>query len=186
MEKYSENSLEKRIQSGLKELISKEKIAGKVKEYAKILDQNYPNNNLIILMIMKGAICLTADLIRAMNTSPPIQHINCSSYGSNGSSRGELKISGLDKIDVKGKHVLLVDDICDSGFTMKEAFYQVSLKDPLSVKTMALLLRKAESPSGFVPDYSLFDVERDDFLVGYGLDYKERFRGLSGIYTTHF
>lgn len=166
-----------------KEIISKEQIAEKISVFAQMLDRDYAHNELLIISIMKGALCLTADLIRAMKSDPSLQYIRCSSYGQNGTDRGPLEITGMDTISVQGKNVLIVDDICDSGHTLNAVRKQILQKEPANVRSLVLLRRKTNLPTKFLPDYSLFEVEQDDFVVGYGLDYKEHFRSLPSIYA---
>ena len=164
-------------------MISKESIADNVAAYGKILDEQYTDKEFIILSIMKGALCITADLIRAMDSHPELKFIRCSSYGMNGTERGELKITGFEDVNVSGKHVLIVDDICDSGATLSKVMAKLEEKKPESVQSLVLLQRQSDVPSNFKPDFALFTIEKDDFVVGYGLDYKECYRGLEAIYS---
>ncbi|MFT5317834.1 MAG: hypoxanthine phosphoribosyltransferase [Chlamydiales bacterium] len=178
-----ESPLTKTPQVHLQEMISKEEIADKVADYAKILDEQYAGKEIIILAIMKGALCITADLIRAMDSDTQLKFIRCSSYGMNGTDRGELQITGFEDVDVSGKHVLIVDDICDSGVTLSKVVSKLKEKMPANIQSLVLLHRKSEAPSKFNPDFSLFEIEKNDFVVGYGLDYKECYRGLEAIYS---
>ena len=162
-------------------LLSSEEIQEKVTEYGKILSEDYRDKKVTMVMIMKGAACFATDLFREMSIDISLDYIRCSSYGQNGTHKGELTISGVENLDIKGKHVLIVDDICDSGSTFLAVLEQLKKKNPQSLATVALLTRK-ESTAPYHPDYSLFAIDKEAFVVGYGLDYKERYRNLQGIY----
>jgi hypoxanthine phosphoribosyltransferase len=181
-----ENPIIKQPQVHLQEIISKNEIADKIATFAQMLDEQYNGQEFTVLAIMKGALCLTADLIRALKSDPHLKFIRCCSYGMNGIERGELRITGMDEVDVSGKHVLIVDDICDSGATLSEVTTQVEDKHPASVKSLVLLHRQMDMEADYYPDFSLFEIDRDDFVVGYGLDYKEAYRGLEAIYSMTF
>lgn len=163
-------------------LISEQSIINKIAEVAAELDRDFHGHEVTIVMIMKGAICLVADLIRHIQNPCSIDFIHCSSYGKNGTERGELSFFGMDRIDVKGKHVLLVDDIFDSGVTLSEAAKRLKEQNPKSLKSLVLLTKNVPHKTDYRPDYTLFPIE-NRFVVGYGLDYKELYRGLPGVYA---
>jgi len=162
-------------------LISPEMIEQKVKSTAKMIDEEYHGKEVVIIMIMKGSIFFVSDLIRELTIDTTLEYISCSSYGQRGTSRGELIISDIDKLSITSKHVLLVDDIADSGQTLASVVAILKGVKPTSLKTLVLIEKKKEKICDFHPDWSLFEVE-DNFVVGYGLDYKECYRGLRGIY----
>jgi hypoxanthine phosphoribosyltransferase len=162
-------------------LISEEQIADKIAEVARLIDKDYLGKELVIVAVMKGAICLTADLIRCLDTPTSIEMIKASSYGQRGMSSGELLVSGLSELDLSSKHILLVDDIYDSGQTLSRLISQIEEKTPKTLKTLVLLSKKVKREVTYVPDYVLFSIE-NLFVVGFGLDYKEHYRELSGIY----
>lgn len=163
-------------------LYSQSDIESRIAEYAARIDADYLDKDPLFLFIMKGSLFFVADLLRAMETDCVMEPIRCSSYGSRGSKRGELSIRGLDELDLDGKDVLLVDDICDSGNTFQQVQEVLAEKGVRSVKTVALVKRHGKNETGFTPDYSLFEVDSDAWVVGYGFDYKERYRGLREIY----
>jgi hypoxanthine phosphoribosyltransferase len=134
---------------------------------------------------MKGSFIFTSDFVREIKTPFSIQAVTCSSYGQRGKKRGELTIKGLEDLDLRSKHVLIIDDICDSGKTFEAIKKEVEKQKPSSVKGLVMLLKKNPKriKEASLPDYYLFEIE-DKFVVGYGLDYKEYFRGLKGIYST--
>lgn len=162
-------------------LFSQEQIAQKVQAFAKQIKQDYQNKDLVILMVLKGALCLVSDLMRQIELPFEIDFIKCSSYGPLGTRRGELEISGLDRLELRGRDVLIVDDIFDSGQTLASLKAALKEKGPRSVKSLVLLSKQVPHVNADRPEYVLFEIE-DLFVVGYGLDYKEQYRGLPGIY----
>jgi hypoxanthine phosphoribosyltransferase len=163
-------------------LIGPEEIAGKLKEVAAKIDEDYQGEELTVIVVMKGALCVSADLIRHLHVPSKIEYLKASSYGQRGTSRGELRITGLDAIELEGKHVLVVDDIFDSGHTMSGLISHLQNKNPKSLKSLVLLEKNIPRTVEYRPDYTLFSIE-NRFVVGYGLDYKEYYRGLPGIYA---
>jgi|SRR5580700_818171 hypoxanthine phosphoribosyltransferase len=163
-------------------LISQDEIKSKITEFAQMLDTQYHNEELTIVMVMKGAICMTADLIRALKTPCTIEYVKASSYGQRGEKRGELKIFGLQELDLSSKNVLLVDDIYDSGETVSQIVAKLKEKKPKSLKSAVLLAKNVARDVNYIPDYILFNIG-NQFVIGYGLDYKELYRGLPGIYA---
>jgi hypoxanthine phosphoribosyltransferase len=163
-------------------LISQDQIKSKIADVASILDAQYQGEELTIIMLMKGALCIAADLIRELKTPCTIECVRASSYGQRGIQRGELKIAGLEDLDLSSKNVLLVDDIFDSGKTVSKVMAKLEEKNPKSLKSLVLLVKNVERDMTYVPDYVLFNIE-NLFVVGYGLDYKEYYRGLPGIYV---
>lgn len=163
-------------------LISPEEISQKMKELASRIDAEYRGESLTILMVMKGAVCTTADLIRNLKTPTVLEYIKASSYGKKGTDRGELQINGLAELDLASKNVLIVDDIFDSGNTMLQIVERVQKMQPKSVKTFVTLLKKVPRQITYRPDFFLFECE-NRFVIGYGLDYKEYYRNLPGIYS---
>lgn len=162
-------------------LISAEEISQRISSAAHELNAKYKDEQLILVMVMKGAICLAADLIRKLTIPCALEFVQASSYGHRGAERGELSISGLEPLDLHGKNVLVVDDIFDSGNTLCQIVEQISEKRPKKIESLVLLNKAVPKKSNYLPDYILFDIE-NHFVVGYGLDYKEHYRGLPGVY----
>lgn len=161
-------------------LISSEVIAEKVEEFGQQVSKDYQDKNLTVIMIMKGAICVTADLIRQLDIPFKLECVKASSYGYNGTTGGELTISGLENLEIEGRDVLVVDDIFETGNTMLGICRQLEKKHPKSIKTLVLLAKTIEKKVEYRPDYVLFDIP-NRFVIGYGLDYKELYRGLPNI-----
>ena len=102
----------------LTRLIGQKQIASKIIQIAREIDREYSGKDLVILMVLKGSICLVADLIRAIEIPCDIEVVQCKSYGKSGVHRGSLEIFGLDRLDCHDRDVLIVDDIFDSGNTL--------------------------------------------------------------------
>ncbi len=162
-------------------LISKEQIDSRVKEIAAEINQEYQGKEIILIMILKSAVCITADLMREVTVPCVLECVKASSYRS-GIVSGELTLRGIEDLSLKDKHVILIDDIFDTGKTMTAIKEKLLLQEPASLKTLVLLLKNRPRTITAVPDYVLFTVE-DKFVVGYGLDHNEFYRNLPGVYA---
>jgi hypoxanthine phosphoribosyltransferase len=165
----------------LKPLIDKKQIASKIAIVAREIDREYQDKDLVILMVLKGAVCLVADLIRAITVPCGIEVVQCMSYGEGGIKRGDLKILGLEPLELEGRDVLIVDDIFDSGHTLSSLIHALQGKKTRSIKSLVLLKKNVSRTTTLCPDYVLFEIE-NHFVVGYGLDFKEHYRGLPGVF----
>lgn len=164
----------------LRPLITKEQIHSKIHEAAGQIAQDFEGKDLVIIMVLKGAVCLVADLIRELPIPLDLEAVQCSSY-SGTTQRGQLKVIGAERIDVRGRDVLIVDDIFDSGNTLATLVNTFKEQNPRSMKTCVLLYKNGvPKTTDYRPDYVLFDIE-DLFVVGYGLDYQEKYRGLPDV-----
>jgi len=132
-------------------------------------------------MVMKGAICLVADLMRFLKFTTTLECVSASSYGARGTERGDLLVTGLANGAFENKHILVVDDVYHSGHTLSYIVSELKKQPVKSVKSLVLLLKDIPRDISYVPDYFLFKIG-DPFVVGYGMDYKEHYRGLPGIY----
>lgn len=162
-------------------LISQEAILQKIASLAQKIDKIYDKQEIVLVIILKGSICFAADLMRMIKTPFTLETISCQSYGMKGSQRGTLTIQGIDSLDIRGKNVLLLDDIFDTGHTLSEVKKQLQAKDPKTLTSAVLLAKPSKHVVQMKPDHILFSVE-DHFVIGYGLDFNEHYRGLSGIY----
>lgn len=162
-------------------LISHDQIKQRIAHIASQIDYDYADKEITLVMVMKGAVCIAADLIRALQTPCSLEYVQASSYG-NKTVAGELTLTGLHGLSLKDKHVILVDDIYDTGATISEIKRQLLEQQPASFKTLVLLLKNKERSTPEVPDYVLFTIA-NEFVIGYGLDFDELYRGLPGIYV---
>ena len=158
-------------------LISEQEIQDKIAAMAKLIDEDYRGRELLMVGVLKGAVMVMADLARALETPVSMEFMAVSSYGSATSSSGVVRIlKDLDR-EITDQHVLVVEDVIDSGLTLNWLIRNMRSRGPASVEVCALL-RKPEATQVDVPvKYVGFDIP-NEFVVGYGLDYKERYRDL--------
>jgi hypoxanthine phosphoribosyltransferase len=158
-------------------IVSEAEIAAKVAELARALDGDYAGREILLVGVLKGAVMFMADLARALRTPVSMEFMAVSSYGSATSSSGVVRIlKDLDR-DIEGKHVLIVEDIIDSGLTLSWLMRNLASRHPASIE-VCTLLRKPEAAKVELPvRYVGFDIA-SEFVVGYGLDYAERYRDL--------
>ncbi|MBO5737550.1 MAG: hypoxanthine phosphoribosyltransferase [Clostridia bacterium] len=158
-------------------LLSEAQIAERVKEVAKKIDEDYQGKEVIAVCILKGSVVFFADLIRAMKTPVNVEFMKVSSYGFGTSSSGKLSV-GLDLLsNIEGKEVLIVEDIIDSGNTMYALKEMLKTRNPASLRIVTLLDKPARRTMDINADYTCFEIE-DEFVIGYGLDYAEKYRDL--------
>ena len=158
-------------------LLSQDVIEKRVKELGHEIDQYYQDQEIIIITLLDGAIVFTADLIRNLAIPLRLDCLRVSSYGNSTDPETAPRILSSLKSDVTGKHVLLVDDILDTGNTLQSVFDEVSFKKPASVKSCVFLDKPERRENGYKADWSGFSIP-DEFVVGYGLDYAGRYRQL--------
>jgi hypoxanthine phosphoribosyltransferase len=159
-------------------LLSEVQIRVKVAELAHAIDADYAGREVLLVGVLKGAVMVMADLARALRTPATMEFMAVSSYGSSTSSSGVVRIlKDLDR-DITGKDVLVVEDVIDSGLTLSWLLRNLRSRGPASVEVVAML-RKPEAARSDNVDvrYVGFDIP-DEFVVGYGLDYAERYRDL--------
>jgi hypoxanthine phosphoribosyltransferase len=159
-------------------LLGSESIARRVRDLGEALTADYAGLNPILVVVLKGSFMFAGDLTRVMCTPHELAFIRAKSYVGTESS-GNVAISGLDGVDLAGRHVIIVEDIVDTGLTLTKLIKSLCTLRPASVKVCTLLLkittrRKADSPD---VDYVAFTVP-DKFVVGYGLDVDQRLRHL--------
>lgn len=163
-----------------KVLFSKEQLAKRIKELAEQLDKDYAGKNPLMVAILKGSVMFFTDLIREMTLPLEIDFMSISSYGSGVKSSGEVKmIKDLDN-KIEGKDVIIVEDIVDSGYTMKYLTHLLEARNPSSIKICALLDKPSRRETDVAVDYKGFEVG-NEFVVGYGLDYAARYRNIPFI-----
>jgi hypoxanthine phosphoribosyltransferase len=161
-------------------LVTGEEIEVRVAEMAAELDSKYAGKEVLLVGVLKGAVMFMADLSRAMQIPVTMDWMAVSSYGSGTQSSGVVRILKDLDADVLGRHVLIVEDIIDSGLTLSWLVSNLKARGAASVE-IAALLRKPEAAKVEV-DVMLvgFDIP-NEFVVGYGLDYSERYRTLRGV-----
>jgi hypoxanthine phosphoribosyltransferase len=161
-------------------LISKEEIAGKVRDLGQRLSKEYGDKNPLMVCVLKGSTIFYADLVRQMDIPIQMDFIAVSSYGRHTSSSGEVRLNkDLDQ-SLEGRHVVVVEDILDTGLTLHYLTDMLRSRQPASLKICTLLDKPERRSVAIEPDFCGFTVP-DEFVVGYGLDYAERYRNLPYI-----
>jgi hypoxanthine phosphoribosyltransferase len=164
------------------ELISEEAIKNKVKELGLAITSHYEHHTepLVLVGVLKGSILFLADLCRAIALPLEIEMMGVSSYGEATKSSGVVRITQDLVRPIKDKHVLIVEDIFDSGLTVKYLCDNLKARDPKSIKVCTLLKKDIQRTVDISPDFVGFNIP-DKFVVGYGLDLTERLRNLPMI-----
>ncbi|MEI7779012.1 MAG: hypoxanthine phosphoribosyltransferase [Actinomycetes bacterium] len=163
-------------------LIDEGKINSRIAELASQIDSDYAGRDLLLVGILKGAVMVMADLARALHTTLEMDWMAVSSYGSGAKSSGVVRIlKDLDK-DIGGRDVLLVEDILDSGLTLSWLLRNLASRRPASLEVFTLLRKPDAAQVEVTPKYVGFDIP-NEFVVGYGLDYAQRYRNLRAVGT---
>ena len=160
-------------------LLSKEEIENKVSEIGAQITADYEGKYPVFVGILKGCFVFMADLLRQVDVTCTMDFMAVSSY-SGTKTTGAVKINKDLQHDIKGRHVILVEDILDSGITLNYIKNYLSVREPASIKIATLLDKPARRQADIKADYACFEVP-DAFVVGYGLDYNEKYRNLPYI-----
>lgn len=164
----------------LRVLLSEDEIREKVRELGGKITADYKNSNLMLVTVLKGAVVFLADLMRAIDVPAEIDFMVVSSYGSGVKSSGVVKIVKDLDVPLAGKDLLIVEDILDSGLTLSYIKELLASRGPASIKIATLLDKPSRRKVDLVADYIGFSVP-DEFVIGYGLDYDEKYRNLPYI-----
>lgn len=154
-----------------------QEIADKIKGLAENISRDYAEKEVLLVCVLKGAVVFFADLLRALTIDPPIDFVQVSSYGMATESSGVLTFQKDVGSKIKGRHILLVEDMVDTGFTLYHLRRHFLDKGADSCRICTLLDKPARRTMDIFPDYVGFTVP-NEFLVGYGLDAAERYRSL--------
>ncbi|GAC1658873.1 MAG: hypoxanthine phosphoribosyltransferase [Candidatus Dormibacteraceae bacterium] len=167
-----------------KAMISPQRIARRVREMGREISGTYADIDqpLVIVVILKGAAVFASDLLRALSIPAELEFVRASSYGSGTASSGKVKFAHLVEGPLTGRHVLLVEDIVDSGRTLNVIFKKLHRGKPASIRLATLLDRPARRELPVQIDFTGFTIP-DRFVIGYGLDYAGLYRELPGIYS---
>lgn len=164
----------------LKKLFSKKDIAVTVKRLARLIEKDFPGEEIIFVCLLKGSFVFTSDLIRNIRNTSRIDFMRVSSYGNATKSKGKITITKDLEEDIKGKNVIIVEDIIDSGLTLKLISALLGKRKPKNLKICALIDKKARRKVNIEGDYVGFTID-DGFVVGYGIDYAEQYRNCPDI-----
>jgi hypoxanthine phosphoribosyltransferase len=165
-----------------KVLVDEESLQAKVRELAAQIDADYAGKDLLLVGVLKGAVMAMADLSRALTLPVEMDWMAVSSYGSGTKSSGVVRIlKDLDR-DITGRHVLVVEDILDSGLTLSWLLRNLRSRGPASVEVLTILRKPDAVKVAVGVKYTGFDIP-NEFVVGYGLDYAEKYRNLRVVGT---
>lgn len=161
-------------------LIGAEELQGRVRELGEQISRDFAGQEVLVIGILKGAFVFCADLMRTLSVATQVDFMAVSSYGNSTESSGVIRIvKDLDS-SVEGRHVLLVEDIVDSGLTLRYLREYLEHQHPASLKVCVLLDKPSRRKTQVVVDYTGFQIP-DEFIVGYGIDFAERYRNLPYI-----
>ncbi|HMQ11106.1 MAG TPA: hypoxanthine phosphoribosyltransferase [Oligoflexia bacterium] len=166
--------------SKIEPYISQDKIEQKIQDLGQKIAQDYAGQELICVCILKGSIIFFSDLIRAIDDDIRIDFMRISSYGNDLESSGVVQILQDLSFDIRDKHVLIVEDIVDTGNTLSALLETLRLRNPASIKLCSLLSKPSRRKKDVNIDYLGFTID-DHFVVGYGLDAAEQYRNLPFI-----
>jgi hypoxanthine phosphoribosyltransferase len=164
----------------LEVFLSSQQISGRVRELAEAISRDYEEKNPLLLCVLKGAVVFLADLIRNLRIRAELDFIAASSYHRDDST-GKVNVSPMFSTSVRGKDILIVEDIIDTGLTYRALMNYLVVREPASLKLCTLLDKPSQRRTELIrPDYVGFAIP-DKFVVGYGLDYGEKYRELQDI-----
>jgi hypoxanthine phosphoribosyltransferase len=178
--KRSEDGWRKEVE---RVLITEAQLARRVKTLAREIEKDFRGRELVVVSLLSGTVMFLADLIRHLNMPLRLDFMGVSSYGA-GTESGELVFTKELRLDVRGRDVLLVDDILDTGKTMSRVLPKIRALQPRRIKTCVLLDKPARRREDVIADYVGFAIP-DLFVVGYGLDFAERYRNLPFVGVLH-
>jgi hypoxanthine phosphoribosyltransferase len=161
-------------------LISQQQINERVAGMAREIEIEFAGSDLIALCVLKGAMFFCADLVRQMTMDVALDFIQISSYGNQKYSSGVVTILKEPQLDMRGKNVLIVEDIIDSGLSIREVTTYIESRGAAKVKTAAFLDKPKARKVAFTPDYVGFSID-PQFVIGYGLDFAEKYRNIPEV-----
>ncbi|HKL82938.1 MAG TPA: hypoxanthine phosphoribosyltransferase [Desulfobacter sp.] len=162
-------------------LISQQEIKDKTREIGQKITRDYKGLDLVVVGVLKGAFVFLADLVRQISIDHEIDLLGASSYEGT-SSTGQIVFTKQPDLELKGRDVLLVEDIVDTGWTIAKTVEAMQLLNPRSIKICALIDKSERREAQINVDYSCFCID-GGFIVGYGLDYNEKYRNLPAIFN---
>ncbi|MEM9025367.1 MAG: hypoxanthine phosphoribosyltransferase [Verrucomicrobiota bacterium] len=161
-------------------LVNEDSIKRRIAEMGKQLDNTYRGEDLVLMSIVNGGVIFTADLMRAISLPVQLDCLHISNYKDGAHSFSEDEISGQVHLSLKDRVVILIDDILDTGFTLQKIVTALEGLGAKEIKTCVLLRKKGRQTSPFLADFVGFDIP-DECVVGYGIDYAEKYRNLPFI-----
>lgn len=163
-------------------LFSKEEIATIVKRVGKEISESYKDEPIVAISLLRGSFVFASDVVREIDSPVNIDFMTTASYGDKEETSGRVDIIHDVRTDIEGKNVLIIDDICDSGYTLKAIVKHLQEKNPKSIKTAVFLDKPSRRVVDIYPDFIGATIE-DLFVVGYGLNYGSFYRNLPYIFA---
>ncbi|AIQ54422.1 MULTISPECIES: hypoxanthine phosphoribosyltransferase [Paenibacillus] len=164
-----------------KVLVSKAELESKVRELGAVISRDYEGKELVLIGILKGAAVFMSDLMREITFPVAVDYMSVSSYGSSATTSGVITIKQDIDTDIRGKHVLLVEDLIDTGLTLQHLKQLFALREAASVSICTILSKPSRRLADIPIDYCGIEIP-DEFVVGYGLDYAEQYRNLPEVW----
>ena len=161
-------------------LITEEEIAFRIEALGNAITKDFDNEEIVVICVLKGAFMFCSDLIKKINRPVSLEFISLSSYGDSTNSSGNVRLEMDITANIEGKNILIVEDIVDTGLTIKTLMDILSVRKPKKVKLASLLFKPVKLKHKIEIDYLGFEIE-DKFVIGYGLDYAGRYRELPYI-----
>lgn len=168
-------------QARLQLLYSRDQIAEQVQRLGREITRDYQNREILLVGVLKGSFLFFADLVRTIEVPILIDFVRLASYGSDTQSSGIVEMRKDLELPIRGRDVIIVEDIVDSGLTLESLYHRLLLRNPESLRICTLIDKRSRREVAIEPDYVGIAME-DGFIVGYGLDYDERYRNLPDIY----
>lgn len=166
----------------LKLLYSREQIAREVKRIGAEINRDFAGEEVILVAVLKGALLFVSDLMRELDLDARVDFIRLASYGSEMVSSGVVEIRRNLEFSLRDRNVIVVEDIVDSGNTLEFLYHRLQQQQPRCLKICTLIDKRARREAEIEPDYAGLVMD-DGFIVGYGLDYDEKYRNLPEIYV---
>ncbi len=166
-------------------MLRKNEISNLVAQVALKVSSDYQDKELILIAVLKGAFIFLSDIVRCLSIPVKVDFVGVSSYGNSTSSSGTIHLTKKVEIDLTNKDVLVVEDIVDTGLTLSYVVDYLKTCDPSTIKICTLIDKRERRCKTIKIDYTCHMVSKG-FLVGYGLDYNDRYRELPGVYRLKF
>jgi hypoxanthine phosphoribosyltransferase len=166
----------------LKKLYSKKDIKDTVKKLAQLIEKDFPGEEIVFICLLKGSFMFTSDLVRCIGNPTVVDFMRVSSYGGAMKTTGKVQVLKDIEEKIEGRNVIIVEDIIDSGLTLKSVIKVLEKRKPKSLKVCALVDKRARREVKMEGDYVGFTLD-DGFIVGYGIDHAEQYRNYPEIYV---
>ncbi len=163
-------------------LFSRERIAQEIKRIAQEISRDFKGQEVMLVGVLKGSFLFIADLIREIEVPSVIDFVRLASYGSGTQTSGIIEFRKELEMPIRGRNVIIVEDIIDSGYTLECLYNKLLLQEPRTLKICTLIDKKARREVEIEADYVGITMD-DGFIIGYGLDHDEKYRNLPDIYV---